>query len=170
MPYLDLPNETYKQSFLNAATEMQACGEGDRKEAQVANETFGDYLKYLASCREGKNLKPGYVPDTVYWLIDEGEYIGRVSIRHYLTKELEELGGHIGYLIRPTMRKKGYGKEILRLALEKARDMGLSRVLLTCDEDNTASIKIIETHGGKFESKVEDNNGGAAKLRYWIDL
>ena len=110
----------------------------------------------------------GYVPETRLWLIEDGKYIGSVNIRHSLTPHLLGVGGHIGYNIRPSMRNKGYGTAILRLALPYARALGLERVLLTCDETNIGSKKIIEANGGVLENKVSNPAGGPDKLRYWI--
>lgn len=170
MAHLTLPSEEYKSSFLAAAEELLVDGDGDRREAQVTHETFSDYLAYLETCRTGQNLTPGLVPDTVYWLVEGNECIGRVSIRHYLNEDLEKYGGHIGYLIRPSKRNMGYGSQILTLALDKARAMKLKRVLLTCDETNVASAKIIEKHGGVLENTLEKEDGRPAKRRYWIRL
>ncbi len=79
-------------------------------------------------------------------------------------------GGHIGYVIRPSKRRLGYGTVLLRLGLNKARERGLSRVLLTCGETNSASRKIIEANGGQFEDAVVVAGQTAKTLRYWISL
>jgi predicted acetyltransferase len=80
------------------------------------------------------------------------------------------MGGHIGYEIRPVKRRQGYGTEILRLGLEKARELGLRKVLVTSDEDNIGSRKIIEHNGGIFENAIEIEGDPVQKLRYWIDI
>ena len=103
-------------------------------------------------------------------MIDKNAFIGRLSLRHELNEFLLKIGGHIGYEIRPSRRKQGYGTEILRLGLEKAKELGLHRVLVTCDEDNIGSKKIIEHNGGKFENSIEIDGDKVKKLRYWIDL
>jgi len=87
-----------------------------------------------------------------------------------LTSELERLHGHTGYEIRPSQRGRGYGTAILKLALPKAKEIGLNRVLLTCDETNIASRKIIEKNGGVLETKEENPATGVDKLRFWISL
>jgi predicted acetyltransferase len=101
-------------------------------------------------------------------MIDRGAYIGRVSIRHELNEQLLRIGGHIGYEVRPGMRRRGHGTRALRLALDEARKLGLRRVLLTCDPENIASTKIIERNGGRLEEDVP--KGGERVRRYWIDL
>jgi predicted acetyltransferase len=84
-----------------------------------------------------------------------------VSARH---------GGHIGYEIRPSQRRRGYGTEILRLTLEKAREWGLRKVLVTSDATNRASRRIIEANGGVFESEVEVESGAKKERRYWVAI
>ena len=99
-----------------------------------------------------------------------GEFIGRVSIRHALTEHLLAVGGLIGYDIRPSKRGQGYGNKILELALPKAKELGISRVLITCDVTNAASRKIIEKNGGILENQVPNPETGVDKLRYWVDV
>ena len=118
---------------------------------------------------ESRNLFEGFCPTSIFWLVKNNEYIGRISIRHELNKWLLNYGGHIGYEICPTKRKSGYGKTILKLGLDKAKKMGLRKVLITCDSDNIASKKIIELNSGKFENKLVMDTG-VEKLRYWIYL
>lgn len=138
--------------------------------AQHAREDFSAFVQALMDRREGKGLPEGYVPDSIFWLIDNGEYIGRVSVRHILNDSLLKQGGHIGYTIRPSKRMKGYGSEILRLVLPKARELGISRVLVTCDVTNPGSRRIIEKNGGVLENEIEMGEGKPNKLRFWITL
>jgi len=93
-----------------------------------------------------------------------GKGVHIVTVNDYLAK----IGGNIGYYIRPSARKKGYGTKILELALIKAKQIGLQKILVTCDESNIASKKIIEKNKGQFQDKVI--SAGEPKLRYWIDL
>jgi predicted acetyltransferase len=83
---------------------------------------------------------------------------------------LEHHGGHVGYAIRPSERLKGYGTRLLALTLDKAREMGLGRVLVTCDTDNFASVRVIEKNGGVLENQVISNRSGKMISRYWIAL
>ena len=91
-------------------------------------------------------------------------------VGHELNDLLFKIAGHFGYMIRPSKRRQGYGKVILRLGLEQARKMGLKRVLVTCDENNIGSKKVIEYNGGQFENEVCVEGSSIKKLRYWIDL
>ncbi|GAC1518281.1 MAG: hypothetical protein NVS3B14_20500 [Ktedonobacteraceae bacterium] len=81
-----------------------------------------------------------------------------------------DLGGHIGYEIRPSRRRQGSGKIILTYGLDRAKDFGLKRVLLTCDEDNLGSRRIIESHGGMLENIVEVEQWPAKVYHYWLQL
>ncbi len=125
-------------------------------------------MKKLTDESEGKNLTDGRVRQSTYWLVDNNEIIGRVAIRHTLTEHLLREGGHIGYDIRPSKRKMGYGKKILSLAILKAKALGIDKILVTCSESNIGSKKIIEANGGILENRVDVGNGRTAKLRYWI--
>lgn len=95
------------------------------------------------------------------------DIVGRVSIRHELTPFLADVGGHIGYGVRPGYRRRGYAGEILRQALVIARAEGVDQVLVTCDDDNIASSQAIERHGGVLED-VRVAQNGVRKRRYWI--
>jgi len=83
---------------------------------------------------------------------------------------LRNIGGHIGFNIRPSERRRGYGTAILALTLEKAKELRLKRVLVTCDDNNVASAKIIEKNGGILEDKYWNDELEQPKRRYWIEL
>ena len=93
---------------------------------------FGAFVQELYYQKDRANLKPGRVPASEFWLIDDDEFIGRLSLRHELNEYLLKIGGHIGYEIRPSKRRQGYGTAILRLGLEKARELDLHRVFSRC--------------------------------------
>ena len=108
------------------------------------------------------------VPTTRYWLIDNGLFIGNLSVRHYLNAFLLKVAGHIGYQVRPSMRCRGYGNAILQQGVQKAHERGIAPVLVTCDETNLASKKVIEYNGGQFENAASVDGSPIKKLRYWI--
>lgn len=171
---LVLPDTKYKESFISFLDELVNDRDSRRIHFEDSTEyirkNFEGYVKKELGRAEGKDLPPGYVPSTTYWLIDNDEFIGRVNIRHRLNDYLLRIGGHIGYFIRPSKRKKGYGRKILELALPKAKELGLRKVLVTCDEDNPGSKKIIEENFGIYENKVINEKNGPLKLRYWIKI
>ena len=174
---LVLPSAEYKRSFIEAVTEYQREGGSDDRSRRYGGlsvseleSDFDTYVEHERSHALGQNLPEGYVPETTYWLVDGGEFIGRVSIRHRLTEHLQKIGGLIGYDIRPSKRKNGYGTKILQLALPRAKDIGLSKVLVTCDATNVGSRRIIEKNGGILENQVPNPETGINKLRFWIDV
>jgi predicted acetyltransferase len=103
----------------------------------------------------------GYVPATELWWVDGDEFLGRIGIRHRLTPMLLEMGGHIGYDVRPTARRRGHATEMLRRGLTIGHELGIDPALITCDVDNVGSRAVIERNGGVLE---DERNG---KLRFW---
>jgi predicted acetyltransferase len=121
--------------------------------------------------RSGLDLPAGFVPHSTLWLVRGGmEIVGVSNLRHSLTPFLLREGGNIGYGIRPSARRNGYGREILTLTLSKARELGLSRVLVTCGKGNLGSSCIILGNGGVLESEEFSAERGEIVQRYWIDL
>jgi predicted acetyltransferase len=147
-------------------------------EAAASNETpyinwdgdFADYLRRMQILAKGVDLPEGEVPRRTYFLFCEERIIGRGEIYLELNEERATLGGHIGGDVRRSERKNGYGTLILKLMLEKAREFGLEKVLLTCNTSNTASAKVIEKCGGVFEKQVIYEETGELISRYWIEL
>lgn len=131
-----------------------------------------DVVKKYYNYRKSIELKPNRVAQTTYWLVEGNEFIGEIGIRHALNDSLLRYGGHIGYGIRYSCWGKGYGTKMLSLALKKAKQLGLNKVLITCDNDNYASAKVIENNNGKLENIVENLIDGKIiqTRRYWIEL
>lgn len=135
-----------------------------------AEMSFDDFLKRMNERETDKVREKGLVPATLYFLIDEKNKIyGALDIRHELNEYLEKFGGHIGYGIAPSERKKGYGKLQLKFGLEKTKELGLERVLITCDENNTESAKTIEACGGIYNNTLADTEGHRVK-RYFVEV
>ena len=170
MLFLAEPSLTYKESFLAGTRESQAEGLELYINLDKISTDFEAFLHMLRDASNRAKIPPERVPMSDYWLIDGDDYVGRLSLRHELNDALLLWGGHIGYQIRPSKRRRGYGKEILRLGLIKAKERGLRHVLVTCDEDNTGSRKIIEFNGGQLENIIEVSDSPVRKMRYWIDI
>lgn len=149
-PKLELPSNEFKNSYNEGIKEFQEEGKRDYLNINELEENFDLLIKKLEDEAKGINLKKDRFPQTELWLVENRKYIGDIRIRHGLNKQLKKIGGHIGYGIRPAERKKGYGKLILKLGLEKAKEIGLKEVLITCDKSNIGSKKIIETSGGEL--------------------
>jgi len=133
---------------------------------------FNKYIEKLENRKKGFDVPKWWGPYFTYWLMDNHRGIlGSIRIRKELTSEfLKNYGGHIGYDISPPYRRNGYGKLILKLGLEKAKRMNINSVLITCEPDNYASIRVIEANGGVFESEIPYCGKNKAIRRYWINL
>jgi predicted acetyltransferase len=127
------------------------------------------YLQILTDSRTGANVPEQHVPSTFLVAGIDGQIVGRVTIRHELNDFLCVEGGHIGYCVLPGFRRRGYATEILRQALIVARSIGIDRVLVTCDDDNAASIAVIDANGGKLDAVRPATADTPAHRRYWID-
>lgn len=167
---LILPTFQYKSTFLQGLFEYQQEGRYLEYPYNFVQQHFDLFLTILHNKAKGINLPVGHSPEHFFWLIDAGEFIGITSIRTVATDWVTHEGGHIGYSIRPSKRNKGYGKNILRLVLPKAKEFGFEKVLITCDENNIGSKKIIETNGGVFEKSVFLSAERPYKLHYWIQV
>ena len=129
-----------------------------------------DWLEELKKRSSEATVPEGLVPSSTYIGVREKDnyIVGMIDIRHYLNDFLKQFGGNIGYSVRKSERNKGYAKQMLKLALEKCKDLKMKKVLITCDEDNIASEKVILSAGAKFEDIR--NVDGENKKRFWIDL
>ncbi len=131
--------------------------------------TFEIWLEDTYKGEHKETCPENFVPASTYFLVDDaGKILGATNIRHQLNESLLVTGGHIGYGVRPSERRKGYATQILKLSIEQAKKLGLSKVLVTCDKDNLASAKTIINNGGILENEV-DHKGKMAQ-RYWIKI
>lgn len=172
MPHFVLPTTSVHASFLAAMDEFAAEGAKDSQTAAWIEynapgwqdpEAFATFVSaVVADAEEDRPRISRYVPCTTLWWVDGEHYLGRLAIRHRLSDFLLEVGGHIGYDVRPSARRHGHASAMLRAALPWAESLGIERALVTCNEDNTGSIRVIEAAGGE----LEDVRG--TKRRYWL--
>lgn len=167
------PDVTYKDSYLEALTEYHAEGRQLFNKHPMLGADFEGFVKALKSER-GYPHQPYQdwvepVPETVAWLVKDDDYIGSVYIRHRLNWHLEKWGGHIHFIVRPSMRRKGFGKKILLKAIPIANYLGVEKALLTVDPDNIAAIRIITACGGKFDDDLPETEQFPARKTYWLD-
>lgn len=132
--------------------------------------SFEVFVERLSDIESGQGLPPGFVPDTLLFAFnDEGDIVGRCSIRHELNEFLSKYAGHLGYGVLPEYRRQGYATRILTRALEFCRaELSLERVLITCDDDNVGSIKTIENNGFTEYTKFMDETLRIPKRHYWV--
>jgi predicted acetyltransferase len=173
MPILVEPTPVVHRSFLEAWDElgpheerwMGARGfseDWSREQAEDPAEFARMVETIRAEADEDAELPADLVPQTILWFVDGVEWLGRLAIRHQLTPALLELGGHIGYVVRPSARRQGHATQMLTQSLPIAARIGIDPALVTCDSDNNASRKVIQAAGGE----LEDERHG--KLRFWV--
>jgi predicted acetyltransferase len=149
MPELVLPDGRYKDSYLEALREFHAEGRNLEWKIDELDRDFTRLLERLEKNTKAIDLPDEHVASAQYWLVEDDQYLGRVNIRPELTPLLEEEGGNIGYEVRPSARRKGYGHLLLHEALKIARrNHNIDLALVTCDADNEASQRIIKAAGG----------------------
>ena len=163
---------------LSYADEIIKYKEESLKESPLINgsasldrfSSIEDWLEELNKRSSEDTVPKGLVPSSTYLGVREKDnyIVGMIDIRHYLNEYLTQAGGHIGYGVRKTERNKGYAKQMLKLALEKCKELKIKKVLITCDEDNIASEKVILSANAKLEDIRNVN--GENKKRFWIDL
>lgn len=177
MPELRCPHPQFRQSYLAAMDDFASEGRGgssDQDSALGRNiatytgewETPAGFETFVEALRASGDVSvpppEGWVHSSTLWLVEGDDFLGEIRIRHELTPGLFEIGGHIGYDVAPAHRRRGHGTMMLRLALPKAAALGIERALVTCDNDNIGSKRIIEANGGVFEDERQ------GKLRYWV--
>lgn len=157
-----------KSQGAEGAISLQGCGGLER------SENLEDWLAHLGSYADRNRIDPasGMVEGSQWMLVDEEKHriLGMINLRHYLNEYLSNFGGHIGYSVRPSERRKGYGKLQLNMALDILREKGVERALLTCDSENAGSYKTMEACGAVLENEVYNEEHKENIRRYWIAL
>lgn len=155
----------YRKEFLDSGDSMDGCG-------KLRNcETAKEWIESIELCCNSKTCPKDKVPSYTYIAVreDDSKIVGVCDLRHHIDHPVLSLwGGHIGYSVRPSERRKGYATNMLCLVLDEAKALGLERVMITCDADNIASEKTIIANGGVFEKEVVVDN--EIIKRFWIEL
>lgn len=163
--------EQYKEAYQEMLKQIE-LGNMKRHDSIFMNPDEKNVIQVFQDNRDQSKLPSNYVPSFDYFAVDDDKLVGVIHIRIRLTNDLLKYGGHIGYGVNPKYWNMGYGKKILELALEKYQDLiEEDKILITCDDDNIGSYKIIESNGGILENKVENEDAGEKFLtrRYWIE-
>ena len=165
------PDETMLDKITDYRHAMQEAGSSmDGTSALDRYDDPAEWLNHVRALEKPETCPPNLVTATLFVAVRKTDFgiVGMIDLRHRLNDFLAEYGGHIGYSVRPDERRKGYAKRMLALVLEEARGRGISRVLITCDDDNVASARTIEANGGVFERTACLD--GEVLRRYWIEL
>ncbi len=166
------PSIEFKDSYLESLDEFHAEG---RYQFLDRDEIENDFQSFVDDLNEGRrHLHKPYadwvepVPETILWLVKEDKYIGTFNIRHRLNWHLEKWGGHMNFVIRPSMRDKGFGKKILQKGMPYICHFGIDRALITVDPMNKEGVRIVEFCGGEFEDETAATDKFPARRRYWL--
>ena len=156
----------YRQEFLDSGDSMDGCGPLRRIEDPH------EYLKLCKDYESEEDIPAHLVPATQFIFVrkSDNRLVGMLQVRHRFNDYLEKYAGHIGYSVRPSERRKGYAKEMLKIALPFCREIGLDKVLISCIDGNIGSEKTILANGGVYESTVHEPNDNVDLKRFWITL
>lgn len=157
----------FKREFLEEFKEPSIPGSG----CLARVDTYEEWLEVVNKELSPETCGESRVPATQYlaYKIEDNKLVGIIQIRHELNDFLLQFGGHIGGSIRPTERRKGYSVEQIELAMEKCKELGIDKVLITCKQSNIASSKSIQRSKGVLENEVAMEDGTIMQ-RFWIDL
>ena len=156
----------YRQEFLDAGDSMD--GTGPLRKFENPEE----YIKICAEYEDTTTVPSHLVPATQFFFIrkSDNKLVGMIQIRHRFNDYLEKYAGHIGYSVRPSERRKGYAKEMLRMILPFCREIGIDKVMITCVDGNIGSEKTILANGGVYEYTIHEPNENKDLKRFWITL
>ena len=156
----------YRQEFLDVGDSMDGTGSLRRIENPE------EYIKISEDYEDPQKVPAHLVPATQFLFVrkSDNRLVGMIQVRHCFNDYLEKYAGHIGYSVRPSERRKGYAKEMLRMALPFCREIGIDKVLIACIDGNIGSEKTILANGGVYESTVHEPNGDRDLKRFWINL
>lgn len=165
---LIIPNKKHSDLVIDYLNDFK-----NNNEEPLNFNNFTDYNTWLnkINLRSNKNTLPiDRVLTTTFFVINNNEIIGITDLKHEFNNEVLNYTGQISYAVRPSKRHNNYGTEILKLILIYAKENNFSKVLITCDEDNVDSSKIIEKNNGDLENIIYNSLENKNIKRYWIYL
>lgn len=162
----DAQIQAYRNEFLKAEGSMDGCGSLRRFEKTQ------DWIDQVEALKNPDTVPENLVQSTQYIYVRESDnkIVGVIQIRHTLNEFLEKYGGHIGYSVAPSERRKGYATQMLKAVLPECKRLGIDRVMISCVEGNEGSKRTILKNGGVYESTVFEPGEGVYLERHWIDL
>ena len=174
--FLKEPSINEKNEIVKMCEELRNCDDEIKFEGasifkDVVDENYDEWLQKVAQNKHIEDINPDLISQTTYVVVDEtGHVYGGGNLRYRLNKNTINIGGHIGYALRPSDRGKGVGTRMLPLFLDKANERGIEKVLLTCRENNYASARVIEKNHGIKDTPAPSRYEGILESRYWIDV
>jgi predicted acetyltransferase len=167
------PDVIYKDSFIEAIKEFHAEGRYLFLNITDLEKDFEGFIKNINSKK--KHLHKPFqdwadpVPESIVWMVKEHKFIGSLTVRHRLNWHLEKWGGHLNFIIRPSMRNKGFGKKLLQKAIPAVAHLGIEKALLTVAPENNIAVRVIEFCGGKLENETSATDKFPARKRFWLN-
>ncbi len=169
---LEAPNKRRRDSYLSLVDEFRARGEPFIPfPLTFPTDDFLAFLKKMEDCSNGIGIPDGFVPHETFWLIaDDSEVVAVSNLRHRLTESLRKEGGHIGFGVHPSVRRRGYGTIVLAETLKKTKERGITKALVTCRKNNIGSARAIVKNGGILDSEEAMDGHNDIIQRYWIKI
>jgi predicted acetyltransferase len=166
------PDMRFERAYHDMMAEWAATGEKPMPwPLQEDASDFAALLERLRGASRGEDVPKGYAPSSTWYAVDDetGVMVGAVNIRHWLAADMG-YWGHIGFGVRPSLRRQGHASAMLAMALEKCAEMGMSQALAACYKDNTGSAKTILKNGGVLKRELPDPRNGRIIQQYWINI
>ena len=160
------PIDVSLQQIEDYKNEFSLNNESIHGAANLEELSVRDWVQFTENTKHKETVTPGFVTAHTFFALDNDKIVGIINARHELNDYLLNLGGHIGYSVRKSERRKGYAKIMLNYTSEFLFSLGLEKILITCDKNNIASKRTIEACGGILENEVIEEN--RTTLRYWI--
>ena len=160
------PKDVTFEQILNYKEEFVLNNEIIHGAANMTALSIPEWVKFVENTKYKETVTPGFVTAHTFFALDDNKIVGIINARHELNDYLLNFGGHIGYSVRKSERRKGYAKRMLNYTSEFLFSLGLQKILITCDKNNIASKRTIESCGGILENEVVEES--RTTLRYWI--
>jgi predicted acetyltransferase len=164
-----LNRSAHEARFLEFAQEFHEAGEEALDKLDLLLSDPEDYFDLADRFEHDRDLPEGLVPMSRFLFFEGNELVGQSNLRRRLSPLLHRDGGHIGYAVRPSARRRGHASEILRQTLGEASRIAIARALLTVAATNLPSLRVVEKNGGVFDAETVSHRDGAIMHRYWIE-